>query len=242
MKTKLFISLLFIFAFSLSTFSQTVSITPKKMTYTRPKPISDYKKTFTVTYPKIKAATPALSKKIENTISYQKVSNLNIEEEKTEVQWLEDASYEVGYNKNGVLTITLSVEGSGAYPSMYSKTVVVDLKTGNRITPQSAFTNLTGLAAKAKSAQKVEIEKSIEEIKADPENKDFESFDQFEEADFKVEHLDEFSVDDKGVTFIYDYGFPHVIQALQPEGKYFFSWTEIKPFIKRDGLLAKFVR
>ena len=242
MKTKLFISLFFTFVFALSAFSQSVTITPKKITYTRPKPLSEYKKTFTVRYPKVKAASPALSKKIEQTISYQKVSNLNIEEEKNEIQWLEEADYEVDYNKNGVLTMTLSVSGSGAYPSVYNKTVVVDLKTGDRITPQTAFTDLKGLAAKVKNAQTAEVKTTLEEIKNDPANKDYEPFDFFDNTDYTTENLQEFSVNDEGVTFIYDYGFPHVIQALQPGGRFFFSWTEIKPFIKRDGLLAKFVR
>ena len=136
----------------------------------------------------------------------------------------------------------MSVEGSGAYPSNYNKTVVVDTKTGNRITPQNAFTNLPKLTAKIKAAQKTEAAKAIKEIKADPENKDFDSFDLFENAGYKAENLSEFAVDDKGVTFIFDYGFPHVVLALQPDGRYFFSWAEIKPFIKRDGLLAKFIR
>ena len=242
MKIKLLPAFFAIFVFSAFCFAQSVTITPKKITYTRPKPISDYKKKFTVTYPKVKAATPALSRKIEQTISFEKVSNLNIEEEKTEVQWLEEAEYTVGYNKNGILTITLSVSGSGAYPSVFNKTVVVDLKTGSRITPPAAFTDLKALAAKIRTAQKAEVKKTLNEIKSDPENKDYEPFDFFDNADFTVENLEEFAVDDKGVTFIYDYGFPHAILAFQPEGRYFLSWSQLKPYIKRGGLLARFIR
>ncbi len=242
MKIKLAFALFAIFVFSAFCFSQSVTITPKKVTYIRPKPSADFKKKFTVTYPKVKAATPALSKKIEQTISYEKINGLNIQEEKTEIQWLEEASYEVNYNDKGVLAITLSVSGSGAYPSTYNKTVVIDLKAGNRITPQSAFTNIQKLTAKIKTAQKAEAKKTIEELKRDPENKDFDSYDLFENAEYTAENVADFAVDDKGITFIFDYGFPHVIQALQPDGRYFFSWTEIKPFIKRDGLLAQFVR
>ena len=78
MKVKtLFLCLLFISLFSIPAFSQSVVITPKKVTYKRPKPESEYKKTFEITYPKVKAATPALSKKIEDTISYQKNNKLH---------------------------------------------------------------------------------------------------------------------------------------------------------------------
>lgn len=242
MKIKVFCALLFVLAFSFTTIAQSVTITPKKIIYKRPKPIADFKKTFTVIYPKVKAATPALSRRIERTISYETVSNLNIEEERGEIQWLEEADYEVSYNKNGILTITLRVTGTGAYPSVFSKTVVVDLETGNRVAPPDVFTNLERLAARAKAKQKAEVEKSLKEIKSDPANKDYDDFNFFENTNFTVENLEEFAVGDKGVTFIYDYGFPHVIFALQPAGRYFFSWAQLKPFIKRGGLLAKFVR
>ena len=108
--------------------------------------------------------------------------------------------------------------------------------------PRDVFTNLEKLAAKAKVKQQAEVEKSLKEIKSDPANKDYLDFSFFENTNFTAENLEEFAVGDKGVTFIYDYGFPHVIFALQPEGRYFFGWAELKPFIRRDGLLAKFVR
>jgi hypothetical protein len=120
--------------------------------------------------------------------------------------------------------------------------VVVDLKTGKRVTPLDVFINLERLAAKAKDKQAAEVEKSLKQIESDPANKEYLDFDFFENTNFTVENLEKFAVSDKGVTFIYDYGFPHVIFALQPEGRYFFSWAQLKPFIKPGGLLAKFIR
>src|SRR5207248_784389 len=87
--------------------AQSVVITGKKVTYKRRKPIMDFKKTFTINYPKVKAATPALSKKIEASISYGSVLHLDLKEELSDTQWLEEADYKVGYNKNGVLGISL---------------------------------------------------------------------------------------------------------------------------------------
>ena len=55
---------------------------------------------------------------------------------------------------------------------------------------------------------------------------------------FAVKNLDEFAVSDKGVTFLYDARFPHVIRALQPTGEYFFSYAELQPRIKRNGPLG----
>ena len=242
MKIKILLCLLFITTFSSISFAQSVTITPRKVTYTRPKPQMEFKKTFTVNYPKVKAATTALSKKIENTISYTKVLNLNIQEEKTEAQWLEEADYEVGYNKNGILSITLSMSGTAAYPSVFSKTIVVNLKTGNQIAPADILTNLNALAAEVKIRQQAEIKKAQEDYKKDAESADFDGSEYFNEANFTVENLKEFSVSEKGVTFTYDYGFPHVVLALQPDGTYLFSWAQLKPFVKRGGLLEKFIR
>ncbi len=242
---KLIITAIILAAFALVVVpatAQSVLITPKKVTYTRPKPMMDFKKTFTVTYPKVKASTPALSKKIEVTLSYTKNLGLNINEELRDIQWLEEADFEVSYNAKGILTITLSMNGTAAYPDGTSKTLVVDLKTGNQVRPMDVFTNLNRLAAMVKRAQKAEVSKALKEIKEDPENKDVDPAQLFEGTNFTAKHLDEFEVNDKGVTFIYDYGFVHAVQALQPEGRFAFTWDQLRPYIKRGGLLARFTR
>jgi predicted RNA-binding protein with EMAP domain len=242
MKTKFLLFIALISAFATIGLAQTVKITPKTVSYIRPKPIADFKKTFTVTYPKISGISPALSKKIEKTISYAEVLQFNLKEEMGENQWLEEASYEVGYNNNGILSIYLSMTGTGAYPSVFGKNVVVDLKTGNKITSNIVFINLDELAAKIKLKQIKEVEESIEEIKNDKDYEEENPERLFESVDFTAEDLDGFSINDEGVTFTYEYGFPHVIKALEPDGNYLINWNELKPFIKRGGLLARFIR
>jgi len=41
---------------------------------------------------------------------------------------------------------------------------------------------------------------------------------------------------------MYGYNFAHVEQALEPSGEFFLSYQELKPFVRTDGLLARFVR
>jgi hypothetical protein len=242
MKLKFLFLMIFVIIFSSLTFAQSVTITSKKVTFKRPKPIADYKKSFTVNYPKVKAATPALSKKIEESISYKKVLGVNIEEEKTEIQWLETADYEITYNKNGILCVSLFAEGSAAYPSTNVKTVVVNTKTGAIIKPADALINLKGLAAKLKKMQTAEIAAAKKEIKENPEEAETNVDELFENADFTVANIDEYSVDEKGVTFKYDYDFAHVIQALQPNGTYSMTWAELEPYIKKGSIFEKFVK
>jgi hypothetical protein len=240
MKIKFLLVLFCIFAFTSAAFSQSVIVTPKKTTYQRPKPSSDFKKSFSVVRPKVRGASPAIVKKIETAISYEKVFDFNVKEEINEIQWLEEASYTVDYNKNGILGVTLTVMGSGAYPSESSQPVVVNLKTGDQVLAKDVFVKLAQFAAKGKQKLDAEIKKAIVEIKREyPQEENPASL--FENAEFSIKNLDRFSVSDKGITFWYDYGFPHVIMALQPEGRYFFGWAELKPFIKPDGLFGRFI-
>ena len=241
MKGKFLFVSFCIFAFSFGVFSQSIIIAPKKTIYKRSKPLMDFKKSFSVIRPKVRGANPAIAKKIETTISYEKNFDFSIKDEIGEIQWLEVATYTIDYNKNGILSVTLSVMGTGAYPSEASKPVVVNLKTGGQVSTKDVFVKLSELAAKGKQKQDAEIKQAIVEIKKEnPEEENPAAL--FENADFSVENLNKFSVSDNGITFWYEYGFPHVIQAWQPEGRYFFSWAELKPFIKLDGLLAQFNR
>lgn len=241
MKIRSLLSLVMLAAIAGSAFSQSVVITPKRTVYRRARPISSYKKTFVIRYPRVSGLSPALNSKVQAAISYERVSKLNLKEELGDLQWLEEADYKVNYNKKGILDVTLNMTGSAAYPSDYSKTVVVDLRTGDRVIPQAVFNDLSSLAAMCKKAQENEIKKSLAEIKKEnPDEEDPESL--FREANFRIENLKEFTVSEQGVTFLYDYGFPHVLQALQPEGRYFFAWGQLRPFIRPGGLLHQFVR
>lgn len=241
MKTRILAIAIIILGLAAAALAQSVTVTPRKVTYRRPKPIQKFKKTFVITYPRVKASTPALSRKIQAAIDPVTVLGLNMKDEMSEIQWLEEAGYEVVYNKNGILSVTLSANGTAAYPDGFERYVAVDLKAGTRIQPSDVFTDLPGLTTLVKKTQKAEIAAAIIEIKKeDPETEDPASL--FKDSDFTTKELKEFMVGDNGVTFVYDYGFPHVIQALQPEGRYFITWQQLKPFLKTNGPFARFIR
>jgi hypothetical protein len=242
MKTKLLFMLLTAFVVCVPAMDQKVVITGKKVTYTRKKPTEAFKKKFTIKYPKVKASTPALAKRIEAAISFRSILGLNLQEELTTNQWLEEADYKVIYNDKGVLCVDLFMEGSAAYPDGVTKTAVVDLRTGKLVKTSDVFSDLPGLAAMVKKAQKKEIADAIVELKSNPDFKDEDPADLFKEADYRRKDLEGFSVKGDGVTFKYDYGFPHVIQALQPTGEYFFSWEQLRPHLVPTGLFAKLAR
>lgn len=241
MKTKLLPSILITLLLCLAADAQ-VKITAKKVTYKRPRPQQDFKRTFTITRPVIKAAAPAVSRKIESALSYERVFKFSIKDELGSIQWLEDASYDVDYNADNILSVGLTIEGSGAYPSSSTEYVVVDTRTGVVQTPAMVFVDLPGLAAMLRRDQKKEVEKSIVEIRKDPDFRDPDPSTLFNDTKFSVENLKRFSIDEQGVVFHYDYGFPHVIQAIQPTGEFFYSWSDLKKYIKRGGLLGPLAR
>lgn len=239
MKSRFVIASVIIALCTMSVIAQSVTITPRKTVYRRPKPQHEFKKTFTIRRPIAKAATPALSRKITAAISPEKVLEINIREEMTEYQWLEEANYKVLYNRDGVLCVELWMTGTAAYPDSVTKRVLVDVRTGTAVRPTDVFRGLPGLAAMIKKAQVKEIAAATQEMKSDP---DARPQDLFSESDFTADDIREFAVDATGVTFFYDYGFPHVLEALQPDGQFHFTWAQLKPFVRIDGLLARFVR
>jgi hypothetical protein len=223
--------------------AQTVSITGQKKTYTRAKPIIGFKKTFTINRPIAKASTPALSRKITALIDPVKVLEIDLKDEMTETQWLSEADFEEVFNRQGILTMMLWMEGSAAYTDGVTRYVVVDVAKGQRLTPASAFIDLPGLIAAVKTKQDAAVKDAIKAIKANPEfPKDEDPKSLFEYTNFEEKDLGNFAVDMAGVAFFYDYGFVNAIKALEPDGELRLSWTEVKPFIKQDGLLARFVR
>lgn len=238
-KLILFTAIGFILSFEI--LGQSVKIIPKTVTYTRPKPSTDFRKTFTITYPIVSGISPKLAKKIEDSISYKKVLSFKVEDEMGDYQWLEEGTFEVGYNKKGVLSIYLSFSGTAAYPTYFGKNAVIDLKTGDRVTAKDVFVDQNSLVREIRKIQKAEINYSIKEIKAQSDFRDVDTDSLFKFAEFKKIHLEDFSVNDQGVTFSYSYSFPRIYMTIEPSGNYFLSWKEIKRFIKPVGLLGKFI-
>jgi hypothetical protein len=233
---KLFTALFIVFCFSHGALAQSVVITPREVIYNRRNAVSAEKARVTVVYPKIKASNPALSRRIQKT-----VTRLDVKQDIIADQWLESAGYFVGYNKNGILSITLSMSGTGAFSSTLYRYLVVDLKTGEEASIHKVFRDLPGLAALIGTHQKSEIAEAKKEISLQSDYPSELAIRFLDTADFTVQNLREFAVGDEGVTFIYDYGFPRIIYPIQPSGNFQLTWKELKPFISRRGLLGKFI-
>lgn len=161
--------------------------------------------------------------------------------------WLSEFDYTVNYNKNSILDITFMQSGIAAYPDTHYKHLVINLKTGDVIKARDAFkpSSLETLTAMVNEKLQAELRQLVKDgqvfdgMNAEERQNIQEMYNGLK---FGADNLDEFQVGDKGLMFLYDAGFPHVVQALEPDGKYFFSYAELAPHIKPGSLLANLVR
>ena len=196
-----------------------------------------------VRYPIVQGLPNAtVLRRVRNTLAIKSAFGSTLAEYRQET-WLEEFDYKVNYNKNYLLDITFNQSGVGAYPSTQSKHFLINLRDGKVIKAGDAFNpgSLAALTRLVDQKLKDEVKDIIREVESDKdsdaEQKRFLK-EQLDQLTFTVQGLDEFSVSDKGVTFLYDAGFPHVIQALQPDGQYFFTFAELRPHLKGNGPLG----
>lgn len=204
-----------------------------------------HKKTATVTYPVISGLKdPKVLRRVQSLVQVKNAFDTSLAEYGQDT-WLEEFTFKVNYNKNYILDITFTQSGSGAYPDTHTKHIAINLKNGSVIKASDVFVDesresLAALVNRKLQSELKQILKENSEPKSDAEDTRIVKEAQ-EVLEFKSGDLDDFSVGAKGLTFLYDAGYPHVIQAFEPNGRYFFNYSELKPYIKRDGLLGQFV-
>jgi len=186
----------------------------------------------------------AVLQRVQTAVSLKKIFGSSLDELRAEVKedwWLSEIRYQVNYNKHFILDLTFIRSGMGAYPSEMAEHRVINLKTGNLLSASDVFdpSSLNTLVGMVNQAMQAEVQRKMKEM--DKEYRGIVTGD-LEGVKFRRKNLDHFSVSDKGVTFLYDFGFPHAIKALEPSGRYFFSYEKLKAYIKREGLLGPFVQ
>ena len=227
--------------------AQSVVVTPKKVVYKRSvRNVPDFKRTFEVRYPTFSGKLkPASLRGLKTGTDYWRIFDTTLPDNLKDDTWLSRFDYVVKYNKHNLLDIWLIMEGVGAYPDGTTKYLVFDTRTGNKVDFPDLFmaNRMPELLGKIRAVMKrteseIKDEEMREALEAEREtNPEFHP--RPDQIGFK--QLD-FTISEKGVTFLYDYGYPHVVQALEPSGEFFLSYAELKPFIRPDGLLARFVR
>ncbi len=262
MAKKLTAIIVLIFTLASISFAQSVVIKPKKIIYTKDyiineDPIIDKGdhgdaasrdwEAVTVIYPQVSGVDSLIAQNLEAAIdTYYLQDSLGgkplsyPELLGKKGQGLHD--YKVNYNDNGLLDITFhwKLILGHLYEEFY--TVVIDVNAGSRVTSQGAFKNTSGLLAMIKKAQQLESKQAIAQMKANSKVYAMCSFLKREfRGKFSARNLNNFSISDKGITFIYNYNREHLCADAYPKGRYFFTWKEVKPFIKPAGPFGNFI-
>lgn len=198
------------------------------------------RRTAIVTYPLVTGlSNPATLRRIRLVLDFKNIFDYSLKEYR-EDSWLTEFGYVVNYNRNHLLDLTFTQSGMAAYPDEQTKHFLISLKDGHIVKAQDVF-NSDKLAALAALVDR-ELQQEIKRIANENKSAAEESIDEaYEQLKFEPKNLDEFSVGPKGITFLYDAGFPHAIKVLEPKGKYFLSYSLLRGYIKRDGLLGQFV-
>jgi hypothetical protein len=194
-----------------------------------------------ITYPVVVGPrnSPVL-RKIRATFDFKNIFGSSLADYRSDT-WLSEFGYKVNYNRNYILDITFTQEGVGAYPDGGYKHFAINLRNGELIRAADAFDPASHekLAAMVDAQLQAENQETIKQVGSEDKASAEELL---KDLKFTASQMDDFAISDQGVTFLFDPGFPHAVQAFEPSGSYFLSYAELKPYIKRDGPLGVFVR
>ena len=202
---------------------------------------ASYKERAIVVYPVVSGLSASVLRRVRKVFDFKNIFDYSLKEYREDT-WLDEFGYKVNHNSNYLLDITFSQSGSAAYPDDQTKHFLINLRDGSVVKPSDVFEaqKITQVVTIVDRQLQREI-KACKEEEKDPADKEAVD-DTYKDLKFQLKDLDDFSVGPKGITFLYDAGFPHVIRALEPAGRYFFSYSALKSFIKRDGPLGQFVQ
>ena len=237
-----------------------IKIFPSKKVYARLNldEYSEWRKEFRVRYPIIEGIkSESLLFKINSVFSYEKVFDILIADSIKGDTWLNDLDYSIHFFKKPFLNLLFYMEGTGAYPWTVTQSIVINYETGDLIGIEDIFNehSLERLASIINEFVQLDLRKaSLQEkyigenpLESDLELNGIEENINWIEKRFghdtvNVENIRDFSLNEYGITFIYDFGFPHVIKALEPEGHYYFEYSSLIHFIKDNSVLKKFIK
>jgi len=139
------------------------------------------------------------------------------------------ADFTVNCNAGGILDITVTIEFLGAYPSTSRQYFCFVSATGGRLSMRELLPD--GSEAELAAILDGMLQENIDETRRTWDDLDSGMYDGFT---FTVEDLEKFSIVEDGIWFHYDFGFPHIALAAEPEGDLFMPAEEILPFLAME--------
>lgn len=184
--------------------------------------------------------------KINGALSAKSLTDETIDDIKTNFKECScgtvGVSYNINYNANNILDISVFVETLGAYSSGYVNRLTFDTRTGEKLSISSILkpASLTQLAFECDQLLQERIKKSIAEAD-EGEGADWLK-ELTQDRKFETEHLNNFSISPEGITFYYPFGFPHAALALEPDDAFLFTFNQLKDDIDPASILSPLVQ
>lgn len=189
-------------------------------------------------FPVIKLADTAIAQKINKRLTVQVISYYTINElleykenykKDSVLMGLTAAGYEITYNENCFLSLTINMETMGAYPSGYSVYRNFDINTGDSISLEKILdeAKINDLVKRCNDTLQQRIT-SREKILAD---QDFNT-EELLSVSFKKENISVFYVTSADVVFVFDFSFPHAIQGTEPDGFIKIKREDFRKYLK----------
>lgn len=148
--------------------------------------------------------------------------------------------FEVNFNRDGLLDLSIVHETMGAYPDSYVEHFLFDTATGARLTGAEVLVaDTSALVAKLDAT----LQAAIAEARTG--NTDCVTADDDPyTGDFHVtaDTLKDLAITDRGAVFAYDFDFPHVIQACEPDGTMVVPLAELAPYLVPGTAVARLAR
>ncbi len=193
---------------------------------------------------------PVVSAKVQKAYLLQTVNDYTPEEAQS---WLEEyergtlpiqglTGFEVDttYYGHCILGISYRLDWMGAYPSSHIGYINYNLKTGDTLRIQDVVT-----AGKMEALLQLCNQKLQQNI--DENRKQLVAGDGLEDAErhikeypplFTTDNINNFYISTEGITFRYEFDFPHAMQGMEPDGDIKITKEELRPLLNPDGPLG----
>ncbi len=238
------LSILFTIIYTLS-FSQSVKITAYKK-----QAINNLFKyeADTISFPVIIAKTDSISRKINAQISATfiepayETKPFEIGLDSAIKNGLINLSYEVTYNRNNILSITINAEGCGAYCSSWQTFFNFTISTGNAILitdliKKDKQLQFKGMVLKRKTealnAYKKDIAESLKNNEVDIDTYTW-ALQEVDSNCIEAASLDRFFLSADELEVVDDCPLPHAIRFIEPSYKLNYTYTELKGFLNPE--------
>lgn len=214
-----------------------------------------------IIFPKVRGISNAgILNNVNQILNFKNVTGFNLEDAdvKSSSGGLTNVDYQVNYDKNNVLNISFIMDYMGAYPSESTKNYSINITSGEIIKPADIFyqNKINDLIGVLNVKLQDNINQKIDLVrKENPSNQvgecsesvineamqEGKSYDS-NYGKFTEENITGYKITSNSMEFVYNFDFAHVVQACQPNGVVTLSYSQLKDYIRPDGLLGSEIK